>query len=511
MNAVDRGLGEPESSAFALLEQLGEGVCHLQLLRDGAGRLTDWQFLYANPAIETLFEGGALTGRCSSKVFPRLHREQTELIDFLDATDRSGRAAVFEGHILPKGRWLRLSVSVLKPGHLAIVAQEITERVRHDRALREREERLMQAVTSAQAGAYDLNLTTGEALWSAACFALFGFQPGEFVPLADSWKLRTHPEDVPPTVATLEDSVRRGERELQIEYRSVWPDGSVHWLRSLGCFVYEPGGSVRVVGVIIDVTLGKEMELQLRYAHDQLEQRVRERTEALNHRTEQLARLSSELILAEQRERDRIARVLHDGLQQVLYATQLVIGGLGRHDDDQVRSVAQEITSFMDEATRQARTLTAEISPSAVHGEDLNAALRWLANWAQRAYGLKVRYVTEFSGRPPQAVQVLVYQTVRELLFNVAKHAGVTQACIKCTRVPGAGDGQPSLIVSVQDEGAGFEATLASGGDAGSHSGLGLFAIQERLIPLGGALNIDSAPGKGSRVTISLPLQERSP
>lgn len=504
MNAPERDLGAGLALATQLLDRLGEGVCQVRLLRDAKGRVFDWEFLYANPAIEALFQGGPLTGRRSSQVFPRLHQEQPQLGDFFDETDLAGEPRVFEGHLLPHARWLRLSATCVAPGVLAVVTQEITDKARMGRALKDHEDRLNAAIASARAGAYDWNVVTGECVWSAGTFACFGYAPNELVPTAEAWTSRTHPEDLPGVMSFVSQAVQRGDSEFQTEYRVVWPDGSVHWLRSQGRLVYDAGGAVRLIGMVIDITAGKQLELQLINDRDELEQRVRKRTEALSRRSQQLARLSSEMVLAEQRERDRIARVLHDGLQQVIYAAQLVIGRLGRHDDAAVRSVAQEVTTLMDEATRQARTLTAEISPAAVHGQDLNAAMRWLAAWSKRTYGLKVDFITSFGGQVPEAMQVLVYQSVRELLFNVVKHAGVDRARVTCGCVQ---EGEhPLLAVTVQDEGGGLSPAGTSGEALPHEAGHGLFNVRERVALFGGELQIDSAPGAGTRATIWLPL-----
>lgn len=480
-----------------LLDRLGEGVCQLRLLRDDSGRVFDWEYLYANPAIEALFQGGPLTGQRCSQAFPRLHQANIPLRRFLDETDLAGEARTFECHVLPQGRWLRLSATCVAPGILAVVTHEITERVRLGRALQNQEDRLRVALAAARAGAFDWDTATGECVWSTGTFACFGYTPDEVVPTVESWTSRTHPEDLPQVLNFVADASRRGDSEFQMEFRVIWPTGAVHWLRSQGRLAYDPGRLVRMIGMVIDITASKQLELELLSTRDELERRVRERTD-------QLARLSSELILAEQRERDRIARVLHDGLQQVLYAAQLIIGTLGSQPDLKVRSIAQEVTTLMDEAARQARTLTAEISPAAVHGGDFNAALRWLSAWAQRAYGLRVSFVTATSDRVPEALQVLLYQSARELLFNVAKHAQVSEARIELA-CETDGDA-PLLRLSVQDRGLGFDPAAPPPAGALASSGLGLFGIRERLAPLGGRLQIQSARGNGTQVTIRLPL-----
>jgi signal transduction histidine kinase len=143
------------------------------------------------------------------------------------------------------------------------------------------------------------------------------------------------------------------------------------------------------------------------------------------------------------------------------------------------------------------RSLAVELSPPALKEASLAAALAWLADQEPKQHGLKVWLDAEpgIEG-PGEEARVCLFQAVRELLFNVFKYAGVSQAGIRLSRV------SDSLLVSVEDRGAGFDVAAVSGAGA---PGLGLFSIRERIEALGGSMTVDSAPGSGTRVTLKVP------
>ncbi|HYL81849.1 MAG TPA: response regulator, partial [Candidatus Acidoferrum sp.] len=262
------------------------------------------------------------------------------------------------------------------------------------------------------------------------------------------------------------------------------------------------------VAFVLDITSRKQAEEALQQTKVELEHRVQERTEALSlavqqreQQAAQLRALASELTLAEQRERRRVAEVLHDSVQQLLVAARLQLVGLQRGPDEAVIRTAQEGTDLIGESLATSRSLTYELSPPMLYDGGLVPALEWLTRWAQDKHGLKVALTTT----GPVAVEaedarVLLFQAVRELLFNIVKHAQVQTASVQVERV---GD---QIRVLVGDDGVGFEPAQLSA-EGGWTGGFGLLSIRERLNLLGGRMEIDSAPGQGTRFTLWAPLQ----
>ncbi len=229
---------------------------------------------------------------------------------------------------------------------------------------------------------------------------------------------------------------------------------------------------------------------------EQLEQLVDERTHELVQSRDQLRALASELNVAEQRERKRIAAELHDYLAQVLVLARLKLGqmkGVAGVDSKLLPFIGQA-ENAINEGLAYTRTLVADLCPPVLHDFGLPAALRWLAEHMDR-HRLKVTVNVSENELPlPEDQAVLLFQSVRELLINTSKHAGVKEATLRLVQR----DGQ--LHIEVRDQGKGFSPASAPS------MKFGLFSIRERMRALGGTFEIQSAPGSGTTATLTMPL-----
>lgn len=239
----------------------------------------------------------------------------------------------------------------------------------------------------------------------------------------------------------------------------------------------------------------------LRAQQEELEHEVQRRTEQLRERTHQLRTMAGMLIQAEERERTRISRVIHDHLQQILMGALLNLRMMRikeRHPE--LAADFASIESMLKDAIQTAQTLTAELSPAVLHQYGLAAALHWLRPWCMEKFNLQVDVDTEDDVDPGPEVSVALFLCVRELLFNVVKHAGVKAAAIRMWRdAPNA-----MLKIEVSDQGAGFD-PMAAMQHEGTTGGMGLFNSRERIAMLGGGFESDSKPGSGSRFTLWVP------
>jgi signal transduction histidine kinase/CheY-like chemotaxis protein len=241
----------------------------------------------------------------------------------------------------------------------------------------------------------------------------------------------------------------------------------------------------------------RDSEEQLRLMNDILEKRVEERTAELGYRALQLRQLATDLTLSEQRERQRLAMVLHDGLQQLLVAAKLRIALLERAGD--LHKAIADVSDLIDDSIATSRSLTAELSPPILYQGGLVPGIEWLANWMHDKHRLSVNLVVrEQIGSLREEVTILLFQALRELLFNIVKHAGVNAARVEVTRQDGL------IQLEVTDNGVGFDAKKIYFQE-GNSGGMGLFSINERLSHLGGRMEVDSAPGQGSRFRLIAP------
>jgi signal transduction histidine kinase len=233
-----------------------------------------------------------------------------------------------------------------------------------------------------------------------------------------------------------------------------------------------------------------------------LEQEAQARFQEIVSTREELKRLSTELVSAQESERRRISRELHDEVGQVLTAIMLGLGNLrSAIRDDNSAEALHQLQQVEDMTQRNAsvvRNLSLLLRPTMLDDLGLAPALKWYAREVSRTGPMQVDLVAEaFVEDLPDAHRTCVFRIVQEAVRNASRHSGAREAQIHIreTAVPG---NARALTLSVQDDGRGF--------DPSQESGLGILGMQERVASLNGTFGVHSAPGKGTIVTLSLPL-----
>ena len=278
------------------------------------------------------------------------------------------------------------------------------------------------------------------------------------------------------------------------------PDGSrVTVIVNIRPLKNQRGEVTGAINCFYDITERKRLEARLRDFNAQLEQRVEDRTCEIRTSQERLRALAADLNLAEQRERQRLAVDLHDYLAQLLALTKIKLGQAKQQS--MASPMAQALTDMqdvMDQALTYTRTLVAQLSPPVLKQFGLPMALKWLAEQMQQR-NLTVSLELESESLPlPEDQAMLLFQSIRELLMNVVKHADTTSARITMAKVQG------TVHITVADQGAGFD--LAAADRSRSAPGFGLFSIRERMLALGGRFELESRPGEGTTATLVLPF-----
>ncbi len=212
---------------------------------------------------------------------------------------------------------------------------------------------------------------------------------------------------------------------------------------------------------------------------------------------EQLRSLASELSLAEERERRRLATNLHDHIGQTLAITKLKLGELRNSlPSEDTGELLGNIWSLVDRTIKYTKSLTFELSPPILYELGFEATIEWLGEQMQKQYNISFDFADDGLPKPlDENISVLMFQAVRELFMNVVKHARAQKMSVCIQRENG------NMRVVVEDDGVGFDTTKIES------TSFGFFSIRERLKHFGGMFVIETRPGRGTRVILTAPVK----
>lgn len=363
-------------------------------------------------------------------------------------------------------------------GGVVVCHVNVTERHRMEEALRQSSERYTLATAGGAVGVWDWNRETDEMFVDPTLKSLLGYADHEISNHLEAWVRHAHPDDVPgawdATNRYLEGRVPR----LEHEYRMLHRDGSVRWFLARGAGERRPDGTIRrLVGTDTDVTERRTVEEELRQSRAELR------------------RLAGRLVAAQDEERRRIARELHDDLIQRVAALGIGISRLADAIPAELRSRAAPLHAQVEHLADGIRSLSHRMHSTVLEHAGLVPALRSLCQEYGRLEGVVVELDTEGmeAGLPVELAGAL-YRIAQAGLRNVVRHAGVREARVTLARVGGSAE------LRVADAGRGFDPAAVAA------EGLGLVGMAERARLLGGVLEVRSAPGAGTELRARIPL-----
>lgn len=334
--------------------------------------------------------------------------------------------------------------------------------------------------------------------WNKGAERIFGYTADEIIGKSQSILA---PESLRGEKRELLRKLQRGELIEPFETVRICKDGKRIDVSLSASVVRDDSGKiVGATAIAQDISARKQKVEDLRQAHDDLEEKVAARTAELRKRVSELALMTSELTFAEERERKRMARILHDELQQLLVSVKMGIETLNRLDDEARKQEIQRLTKLMDDIFASSRLLAIDLSPP-VLSETLGRALDWLCHtWMPEKHNLCVHTDIEMSlDARSEDIRSIVFYSVRELLFNVVKHSMEMEAYVDLVL---QSDG--NLKLTVRDHGLGFD-LRALGSESAAATGFGLIGLRERLETLGGEFHVRSQPNEGVEAMIIIP------
>jgi PAS domain S-box-containing protein len=397
-------------------------------------------------------------------------------------------------------------------------ARDVTERKRLEEALRAQTERLLIGQRTARMVIMDWDILKDELSWSDSPEWLRGALPeGGKYPL---YIEQIHPEDREHFRAVRAMGIESLRPHSQ-EYRIVRTDGRMLWVHSQRVVMAGVDGkAARMLVALQDITERKQAEDKIRKLNEELERRVQERTAELSAaiealRTEVEERRQAEtsaLSLAErvqsiarrlgeaqEVERRRLAAELHDGVCSNLAAVGLNLALLQKQlphgDAASLQLRFSGLIALIDEAKANAKDISVDLRPLLLHDRDLRSALEEYGRKFEDSTGIVVEMRGADSGRRlPAEEKIALFRIAQEALTNCAKHAHANAVAIELHT------DADRLLLSIADDGEGIDLT----GGNGPMQGLGLLSMQERAEAIGGRWQIESAPGKGTRVMVSV-------
>jgi PAS domain S-box-containing protein len=370
----------------------------------------------------------------------------------------------------------------------------------HD--LRQSQEKFNLALESAKMGYWAWDLKTNEVSWSDNLAFLQGLGAGTLSGTLEAFLSCIHPDDRNFVQQSILQSIEK-KAGYSMEFRTRWPDGSIHWIGGRGQIYYdERGKPERLVGFGVDINERKNAEEALKFAYEEMEKRVKERTaelakinEALEEEILERKKVEKEVLEISQKEQRRLGAQIHDDLCQnltgITMLTKVLTQKLERRGTEEARDLRQ-ICVLLDQSITQAREMARGFFPVELQADSLMIALRDLASRAETVFHVQCRFLC------PQPIFIEdsnlathLYRITQEAVHNAIKHGQAKQIEIRLMQ----NDGKMSL--AVHDDGKGLHPGLKTG------SGIGLQIMKYRARMIDAVLEIQGDPSQGTTLLCS--------
>jgi len=430
------------------------------------------------PALEAMYglppgEFGGTQTAFENLVHPD---DRARVIEIVEGAVKTGQSARGEWRVVwpdgsihwIAGRWQLFRDESGEPSRMIGVNGDITERKLAEEVLRESEQRLRLATQVARMYAYDWDVKTDLVVRTSEHVKIFAATENlgtnhQFVDMI-------YPDDRPKflaAIAALTPENPTGE----VTYRALAADGTLVWLKSNGRGFFDAEGKLqRVIGMVADITDVKRAD-------------------------EALASMTRKLIEAQEQERARIGRELHDDVSQRLALLSIELEQLQDSPADDVKSRVRELRGQLNEISSDVQGLSHDLHSSKLDYLGVVAGMKsWCKEFAERQ-GIAIDFNSDVQSAVSQEIGLSLFRILQEALHNVIKHSRVRRVEVQLRQ------DSNGIQMAVRDLGKGFDLNAALQG-----KGLGLTSMQERVRLVNGTISIDSKPMGGTTIQVCIPL-----
>jgi len=291
-NAWKKKAGITRKQFDMFFDKMLDGFAYHKIVIDKSGKPVDYVFLEINLAFERLtgLKRQQVIGKAVTAVLPGIEKDPADWIGVYGKVALTGEPVQFENHAKPLEKWFKISAYCPEKGYFAAIFEDITERKIAQDELQKNERRLKKSEEIAHIGSWELDLITDKLSWSDEVYRIFGLTPQQFTATYEAFLEAIHPDDRRAVNATYSKSLCEGKDSYEIEHRVVRKStGEIRTVLEKCENIRDKAGKiVRSVGMVQDITENKKAERKLELINEQLEERVRKRTEEVSKERQRL-------------------------------------------------------------------------------------------------------------------------------------------------------------------------------------------------------------------------------
>jgi signal transduction histidine kinase len=350
-------------------------------------------------------------------------------------------------------------------------------------------ERLQLAASSSGIGIWEWDIVTNQAIWDEEMFKLYGIKPKGNTFIFNNWLSCLHPDDQHAGAENIQLAIK-GEKEFDTEFRIVWSDGSIHYIKARGVVAWDENKNpIGMLGANWDITTLKLLVAE--------KEKITKAIEISEKGARSFAKQLNEVL---EEERSHIAREIHDEFGQQLSGIKMSLTLLLKNSGSNptVQVIVDHLISDVDNSIKSLRRIANELRPVLIDKFGLFAAIEWLVKEFEEKTGISSRvYVDINQPDMNKKDEINIFRICQEALTNIAKHAEASEVNISIE------SHHQRLLIKINDNGKGISHQTLH-----NPLSMGLLNMKERARLIGAELNVKSKAGLGTFIKLEISINE---